>query len=122
MAMLAEGLEQGRATCLKAGDDPQAMALAAGQGDPLARDLWAQAGQALGRAVAALVAVTGLDLVVVGGGMAPAWPLMEQAARQELAACLKMVDPGAVTLTASGLGQAAPLLGAAALASQMQNP
>lgn len=116
--MLAEGLAAGRASDLNQGASPEEMARAARAGDPLAGELFAQAGQALGRGIANLVAFTGLDLVVIGGGLLPAWPLMEPACRQEMHERLCIVDPAAVEIATSKLGGAAPLLGAAAWARQ----
>jgi glucokinase len=115
---LKEALARGEASALKPGEDPERMARAAGMGDALALHLFAQAGRALGRAVADLVAVAGLNLVILGGGLAAAWPLMERTARHELAARLRLVDPGRVEIVVGGLGGKAPLLGAAAWAAE----
>lgn len=116
--MLAEALAQGRPSALAAGDGVERMAQAAGQGDALAGELFARAGQALGRATATLAATAGLGLMVIGGGVAAAWPLMQGAARQELTRCLHIVDPGRVRLVPGELGGDAPLLGAAAFAAE----
>jgi glucokinase len=115
---LKEALAQGEATALKPGDDPERMARAAGAGDALALHLYAQAGRALGRAVANLVAMAGLDLIILGGGLAAAWPLMEHPARHELAARLRLVDPARIEMVVGGLGGKASLLGAAAWAAE----
>jgi glucokinase len=116
--LLLEALGAGRASSLAPEAPPEEMAQAARAGDPLAGELFARAGQALGRGIANLVALTGLDLVVIGGGLLPAWPLMEPACRAEMAARLRIVDPGAVDLAAARLGGEAPLLGAGAFARQ----
>ncbi|MCB2188671.1 MAG: ROK family protein [Deltaproteobacteria bacterium] len=116
--MLAEALQQGRETTLGPGDDPHQMHQAAQAGDALARELWARAGRALGRAVAALVVTCGLDLVIIGGGLAAAWPdFLAPAAREELARRLRIVEPERVKLVPGVLGDQAPLLGAAGLAA-----
>lgn len=117
-AALAEALKQGRSTSLQAGDDPQAMAAAAAAGDALACELFARAGLALGRAAAILAALAGLDLIILGGGLIAAWPLMEPAARRELAERLRIVEADRVRLVLGSLGEAAPLLGAAAWAAE----
>lgn len=115
--MLREALAQGvQDTRLGPQDDTQRLAQAALAGDDLARELFVRAGQALGRALANLVALTGLDLAVLGGGVAQAWPLMEQACRHELALHLRIVDPAALAIVPAQLGEEAPLLGAADLA------
>ena len=114
--MLAEELAAGARTGLGPGDDPEAMARAAGQGDPLALDLFRRAGRAMGRAMAQAVSLTGVGLMIIGGGMAPSWPLMEPAARQELRARVRIIDPEAVLIRPGELGQEAAVRGAAALA------
>ncbi len=118
VGLLAEALAAGRVSRLAPGAQPEEMAQAARAGDALAGELFARAGQALGRAIANLVALTGLDLVVIGGGLSPAWPLMEPACRQEMLKRLRIVDPQAVAITLAELGGKAPLLGAAAWARQ----
>ncbi|MFZ5584828.1 MAG: ROK family protein [Thermodesulfobacteriota bacterium] len=115
-AALAEALAAGEPTRLGPNDGVKAMDQAAQAGDSLAVAIFAQAGRALGRALAAVVALTGLDLAIFGGGVAKGWPLLEAACRAELAARLRMVDPGRVRLLPARLGDEAPLLGAAAFA------
>ncbi len=88
------------------------------EGDAACREILARAGRALGRAFALVAAAVGLDLMLIGGGVASAWDLMEPAARAELDRCLHMVDSSRVELAVSSLGDDAPLLGAAAFARQ----
>ena len=114
--MLDEALAAGRDSLLPPGSPVEDMARAAAQGDALARELFASAGLALGRMAADLAVICGLDLVVVGGGVAQAWQWMEPAARRELAARLRMTDPARVEMAPSSLGSQAPLLGAGSLA------
>ncbi len=92
---------------------------AAVAGDELAGQLFATAGRALGIALNDLVAVTGLDLVVIHGGVARGWFLLEGPCRAELAARLRMADPARIQIEVSRLGPDAPLLGAAALAAEV---
>jgi glucokinase len=92
------------------------MDLAAQAGDALALELFSQAGRMLGRALANLVALTGLDLAIVGGGVAKGWGLMKPGCRAALADRLCIVEAGRVRIVAAALGQEAPLLGAAAFA------
>lgn len=115
-AALQEALAVGRPTSLGPGDGVRAMDLAAQAGDPLAVELFRQAGLMLGRALANLVALTGLELAIIGGGVAKGWGLMESGCRAGLADRLRVVDPGRVRIVAAALGEQAPLLGAAALA------
>lgn len=116
--ILAEALAQGRATTLGPGDGVKAMEDAAVRGDALARELFTTAGRMIGRLLCTLVAVTGLDTVVVGGGVARGWFLIEPAALAELRDEMKLADPSGVTLVRGQLDDAAALLGAAALAAQ----
>lgn len=87
-------------------------------GDPVARRLWSEAVSALAQAVAAAVAVVDCDLVILGGGMAAAGPLLLRQLRTELDRRLApLAPPPALALAA--LGNAAGVLGAAAAALDM---
>lgn len=114
--MLCEEINAGAHTRLGFDDGVKSMDRAARDGDPLALELFQRAGWALGRAVNNLVAVTGVELVVIGGGVARGWDLMAETCRRELAACLRMVPAEKVRLVSSALQEDAPLLGAAELA------
>jgi glucokinase len=116
--MLAEELAAGASSRLKLGDSPKEMAQAARQGDEMALELFQRAGRAMGRAMSQVVVLTGVDLMIMGGGMAPAWPLMEPAARRELADRLRMVDASLVRILPAELGDMAAVRGAAALARE----
>ncbi len=96
----------------------EALADRARGGDRACREILDRAGRALGRAFALVVAALGLDLMLIGGGVAPAWDLMEPAARAELKRCLQVVEAARVETALASLGDDAPLLGAAALARQ----
>ncbi len=116
--MLREGLAAGRRSCLGPADGPEQVAAAAGDGDELAREIMQRAGTALGRAFASVAVFTGCDLILLGGGVSAAWPLLEAPARLALADGLRIADPGSITMAPAGLGADAPLLGAAALAER----
>ena len=116
--MLAEALAQGRQTSLGPGDGVKRITEACEQGDALARELMDQAGRALGRAINNLVATIGVELVVLGGGVAKSWPMMEPETRRELGARMHMVDASRIIITRSELEDTAPVLGAAVLAGQ----
>lgn len=62
----------------------QSLADAAGKGNPDAKQIFIDAGRALGIGLAALVNTLNLPLYVVGGGLAQAWRLMEGAIFEEL--------------------------------------
>jgi len=114
--MLLEALAAGRQTSLGRDDSVAAMDAAAWAGDALARELFAVAGMALGRAFADLVCTLGLDLIILGGGVARGWELMRPAAQEELTRRLRVLDPARVRVILGALGDDAPVLGAAALA------
>lgn len=116
--MLSEALESGRSSRLRPDDDPKAMAAAAREGDELAVELFAKAGRALGRAMVGVAVITGVGQMIVGGGVAAAWGLMEPAAREEIAERLHMIDPGRLSIKQGELGNMAATMGAAALARE----
>jgi glucokinase len=84
------------------------------EGDPVATGLWSEAVSALAVAVAAAIAVLDIDLVIFGGGMAAAGPLLLDPLAEELAARVVLAPPPLLTVAA--LGNNAGLLGAAAAA------
>ncbi len=118
MGLLAEALEAGRRTSLELGADVRRIRDAAAAGDALALELMNTAGTALGRAFADLICVLGLDLIIMGGGVSPAWPLMADAARAEMARRLFVADPAGLEIIMAQLGEDAPVLGAATLAAE----
>lgn len=62
----------------------QSLAAAAAQENPDARQIFAEAGRAIGIELAALVNTLNLPLYVIGGGLAQAWDLMEETIFEEL--------------------------------------
>ena len=88
---------------------------AAVAGDAFARSLFAMAGRMLARAFAAVVSVTGIDLIVVGGGVSRGWFLMEESCREEFAKLVCMCPASGIQIVRSKLEDTAPLLGAASL-------
>ena len=114
-AELKEALLRGAKTSLASGSGVKDMESAALSGDELARSLFNKAGLMLARAFAATVSVTGVDLIVVGGGVSRGWFLMEEACRRELAKLVCMCPASGIQIVRSQLGDTAPLLGAASL-------
>ena len=119
--MLAEALAEGVDTVLDESAGVREMDRAANGGDGLALAIFERAGRALGRAVNNLVCTLGVDLYVMGGGVSRGWPLMAKAARRELESLLYLGDPSLVEMKPTELGDAASLLGAAALAEMELN-
>jgi glucokinase len=60
------------------------LAEAARQGDPDARAIFAETGQALGIGLAGLINILNLPLYVVGGGVADSWDLLSRSLFEEL--------------------------------------
>jgi glucokinase len=83
-------------------------------GDPEASAVWARAVGALASAVVTTVTITGVDLVVVGGGLAGSGPVLMDPLRAEVARRLTIQRPPRLEVAA--LGALAGCLGAACLA------
>jgi predicted NBD/HSP70 family sugar kinase len=84
-------------------------------GDPGAIRAVATAGEAVGRTVAALVNVLNPELVVIGGELAGAGPLLLDPLRRAIERSAIKPSAAAVEIRQSALGERAEVLGAAAL-------
>jgi glucokinase len=116
LGMLSDALDQGRETELGRKSKASDIAAAAQAGDGLAQELFSQAGWALGQAFANVATFTGLDLIILGGGVSSSWPLMANAAENALQERLHLVPPKRIEIRLAQLGDDAPLLGAPAIA------
>ena len=94
-----------------AAEDVAALASA---GDPDAVAVWASATAALAQAIVATVTITGVDLVLVGGGLAESGAVLLDPLREEVTSRLTFQRPPRVE--AAALGERAGCLGAACLA------
>ncbi|WP_020501533.1 ROK family protein [Sciscionella marina] len=65
--------------------DAAEVAVRAGAGDPVAVRVFAEAGTHVGAAIADACGLLGIELAVLGGGVAGAWPLLEPAMKRSLA-------------------------------------
>jgi glucokinase len=83
-------------------------------GDQVATEVWRHAVAALGRAVVMAVSLTGVELVLLGGGLAQSGDLLLEPLRREVAGALTFQRPP--TLVRAALGDRAGCLGAACLA------
>jgi glucokinase len=92
----------------------EAIAALVAQGDPDAVAVWEHAVGALARAVVMAVSLTGVDLVLVGGGLAQSGELLLEPLRREVAGALTFQRPP--TIARAALGDRAGCLGAACLA------
>lgn len=88
------------------------------RGDAPARELFEKMGWALGIALANLFTVLGVRHAMIGGGASNAWGQFIGPLRDSLSRNLSMLDPKSAVIVRSALGEAAPLLGAARLASR----
>lgn len=97
-------------------DTPKTIADRARRGDPRARAVYAAAGRALGIAVADWIQILDVRTILLGGGVAGAFDLLEPGVRRELRDRLFGVEPGTIRLERAALGDDAGILGAARLA------
>ena len=102
----------------RTGRDASAAEIAsmARSGDAVARAVFADAGRAVGRAIASVTAVCDLELAVLGGSIAlNAWDLIADELERELRARARLPFERALRVTQATLGQRAGLVGAGAL-------
>ena len=90
------------------------IAVRASAGDPDARAVWARATAALAEAIVATVTITGVDLVLIGGGLAESGAALLDPLRADVASRLTFQRPP--RLEQAALGVRAGCLGAACLA------
>lgn len=116
----ASAVERAYAARLTSGEAPadrvaaDRIAALVAQGDPVATAVWDHAVAALGRAVVMAVSLTGVELVLLGGGLAQSGDLLLDPLRREVAGALTFQRPP--TLARAALGDRAGCLGAACLA------
>ncbi len=94
------------------------VARAARAGDPVARRVLRTAATAVGIAAAGLANLLNLEALVVGGGLAGAWDLLEGPARSALDRRSFRVPARRLRMVRSELGDDAGVIGAAALARE----
>ena len=89
------------------------IAIRAVAGEALATSVWAGAVRALGQAIVMTVTLTGIDLVLVGGGLSQSGEVLLAPLREDVAGRLTFQRPP--TIERAGLGDRAGSLGAACL-------
>jgi glucokinase len=82
-------------------------------GEALASSVWSRAVRALGQAIVMTVTLTGVDLVLVGGGLSQSGEVLLTPLREDVAGRLTFQRPP--TIQRAGLGDRAGSLGAACL-------
>jgi len=97
-------------------DTPATIAARARKGDPRALAVFAEAGRALGIAVATWLQILDVRTVIFGGGVSGALDLLEPLIRIELERRLWGLDASKIRLLRAELGDDAGILGAARLA------
>jgi glucokinase len=106
--------------------NPKDVANLCEQGDVAAKRAFTRLGEYLGLGIANLISMLDLPMVIVGGGLASAWPLfapsMFRALREHSVVYRLMqpsqtetMEPGHTLIVPAGLGASAGLLGAALL-------
>ena len=90
------------------------VAVRASEGDPDAAAVWARAVAALAQAIVATVTITGVDLVLIGGGLAESGSALLDPLRTDVASRMTFLHPP--RLERAALGVRAGCLGAACLA------
>lgn len=98
-----------------AGADAKELAAAAGAGDPVAVAALRRGTTALAAMIASTAAVCDLDLVVIGGGVAKAGPVLFDPLRAALADYAGLAFLADLRVVAAELGSDAGLVGAGAL-------
>ncbi|NDL58537.1 ROK family protein [Phytoactinopolyspora sp. XMNu-373] len=93
-----------------------AIAARARAGDPIAAAVFEEAGRGVGRAAVMVATLVDVTSVVVGGGVARAWDLLEPAIKAEIAAEPPVSDQP-LSVMPSMLGERAVAIGAAARAA-----
>ncbi len=95
--------------------EPRFIALAAEQGDAVARDILTEAGTLLGYSLASFINVLDLETVIIGGGISAAPQFVYEAIRT--AAVERSLKPhrSGIAILRARLGNAAGILGAASL-------
>lgn len=117
-----EAIEKGEPSTLSGpyGDDPAnvtalSVKLAAEAGDRLARRMYTDAGKALGIVAADLINLLNIDRIVVGGGMAGAWGLLEGPMRAEVKKRAFAIPAARCGIFPGTLGDDAAIIGSAGL-------
>jgi glucokinase len=90
------------------------IAVRASAGDPDANAVWARATAALAEAIVATATITGVDLVLIGGGLAESGAALLDPMRADISSRMTFQDPP--RLERAALGERAGCLGAACLA------
>jgi glucokinase len=95
--------------------EPVIIARAAEQGDAQARRIFTEAGDLLGVALASVMNVLDLHVAVIGGGISAAPPFVYEAIESSVRSRILTPHKAGVRIVRASLGNAAGIIGAAAL-------
>ncbi len=95
---------------------------AAGAGNEIAVRVMKDMGRMLGIGIASLINIFNPERIVVGGGVKDAWPLFIGATREEIMKRAFAVPAKRTEIVPSELGDDAGMVGAAAVAFELQKP
>ncbi len=91
------------------------------EGDAAARQVMKEMGRMLGIGIASLINIFNPEMVVIGGGVKDAWPLFIGATHEEVMKRAFQVPAERTLIVPSSLGDNAGMIGAAAVALELQN-
>ncbi len=94
---------------------------AAREGDAVARRVMKDMGRMLGIGIANLINIFNPERIVIGGGVKDAWPLFIGATHEEIMKRAFQVPAERTEIVPSSLGDDAGMVGAAAVAFELQN-
>ena len=92
------------------------LAAHASQGDILANLIFLEAGEALGIAISNVINLTGVSCIIVGGGIANAWDLLQEPVMRSVEKNVFKSILSGVSVCKAALGEKAGFMGAARLA------
>lgn len=96
---------------------PQILAAHASRGDILANLIFLEAGEALGIAISNVINLTGVSCILVGGGIANAWDLLQEPVMRSVEKNVFKSILSSVSVCKAALGEKAGFVGAARLAA-----
>ena len=94
---------------------PELLSRAARAGDRHAQTLWREVGMELGQALAGVVNLLNPERIIIGGGVANAWPWFAPSLRRTVRARAFAVPAAAARIVNAQLGDQAGVVGAASL-------
>ena len=91
---------------------PKQLSEKAIHGDPLARQIFTEAGDALGVGISNILNLLRVDAVIIGGGIARAWPGILDRAEKTMKEHTFQVEPNTKLIHPAELGESAGVIGA----------